>query len=162
MEDHSFLNAYFINEERTVVESLWQDKEGVIRELTIEAREGDPAWENILNHIDIDTLHEMTFKRIRDLDNAYKEQVIAVAKERNMIYDIDSINTEIYKAIAAALFAPFDPVEDKEKLFMFKLQLFEVDAIRECTDKNAKRKIRQAKTMLKACQAAIDICLKNK
>ena len=79
-----------------------------------------------------------------------------------MIYDIDSINTEIYKAIAAALFAPFDPVEDKEKLFMFKLQLFEVDAIRECTDKNAKRKIRQAKTMLKACQAAIDICLKNK
>lgn len=162
MEDHSFLNAYFINEERTVVESLWQDKEGVVRELTVEAREGDPAWENILNHIDIDTLHEMTFKRIRDLDNAYKEQVIAVAKERNMIYDIDSINTEIYKAIAAALFAPFDPVEDKEKLFMFKLQLFEVDAIRECTDKNAKRKIRQAKTMLKACQAAIDICLKNK
>lgn len=162
MEDHSFLNAYFINEERTVVESLWQDKKGVVRELTVEAREGDPAWENILNHIDIDTLHEMTFKRIRDLDNAYKEQVIAVAKERNMIYDIDSINTEIYKAIAAALFAPFDPVEDKEKLFMFKLQLFEVDAIRECTDKNAKRKIRQAKTMLKACQAAIDICLKNK
>ena len=162
MEDHNFLNAYFINEERTVVESLWQDKEGVVRELTVEAREGDPAWENILNHIDIDTLHEMTFKRIRDLDNAYKEQVIAVAKERNMIYDIDSINTEIYKAIAAALFAPFDPVEDKEKLFMFKLQLFEVDAIRECTDKNAKRKIRQAKTMLKACQAAIDICLKNK
>ena len=67
MEDHSFLNAYFINEERTVVESLWQDKEGVVRELTVEAREGDPAWENILNHIDIDTLHEMTFKRIRDL-----------------------------------------------------------------------------------------------
>ena len=162
MEDHSFLNAYFINEERTVVESLWQDKKGAVRELTVEAREGDPASENILNHIDIDTLHEMTFKRIRDLDNAYKEQVIAVAKERNMIYDIDSINTEIYKAIAAALFAPFDPVEDKEKLFMFKLQLFEVDAIRECTDKNAKRKIRQAKTMLKACQAAIDICLKNK
>ena len=138
MEVHSFLNAYFINEERTVVESLWQDKKGAVRELTVESREGDPAWENILNHIDIDTLHEMTFKRIRDLDNAYKEQVIAVAKERNMIYDIDSINTEIYKAIAAALFAPFDPVEDKEKLFMFKLQLFEVDAIRECTDKTAK------------------------
>ena len=56
----------------------------------------------------------------------------------------------------------YDPQKDKEKLFMFKLQLFEVDAIRECTDKNAKRKIRQAKTMLKACQAAIDICLKNK
>lgn len=157
MEDHSFLNAYFINEERTVVESLWQDKEGVVRELTVEAREGDPAWENILNHIDIDTLHEMTFKRIRDLDNAYKEQVIAIAKDRGMIYDIDSINTEIYKAIAAALFAPFDPTEDKERLFMFKLQLFEVEQIRDSKDKEGKKKIRQAKTMLAACQAAISV-----
>lgn len=158
MDGHKFINAYFTDEERTIVESLWEDEEtGTIRINNIEARDNDPAWEGLLDHIDIDTLHEMTFKRIRDLDNEYKEQVIAIAKERGMVYDIDSVNTDVYKAIAAALFAPFDPTEDKEKLFMFKLQLFEVEQIRDSKDKEGKKKIRQAKTMLTACQAAISV-----
>ena len=158
MDGHKFINAYFTDEERTIVESLWEEEEtGLIRSNIIEARDNDPAWEGLLTHIDIDTLHEMTFKQIRALDNEYKDQVIAIAKERGMVYDIDSVNTDVYKAIAAALFAPFDPTEDKEKLFMFKLQLFEVEQIRDSKDKEGKKKIRQAKTMLTACQAAISV-----
>ena len=161
MEGHEFLTAHFLNNERTTIEVYWATKNDT-RVTYVEAKDGDPQYEELLSHIDIDTLHENTYKHIREQNSLFENQVIQIAKERGMIYDIDSINTEIYKAIAAAVFAPFDPVKDKEKLFMFKLQLFEVDEIRECTDKNAKRKIRQAKTILKACQAATDICLKNK
>lgn len=162
MQDHKFLNAYFTDEERTTVESLWEEEStGTVRSEIIEAKGGDVAWEDLLTHVDIDTLHEMTFKRIRALDNEYKDQVIAIAKERGMVYDIDSVNTDVYKAIAATLFASFDPTEDKEKLFMFKLQLFEVEQIRDSKDKEGKKKIRQAKTMLTACQAAISVYLGN-
>ena len=158
MDGHKFINAYFTDEERTIVESLWEDEEtGAIRINNIEARDNDPAWEGLLTHIDIDTLHEMTFKRIRDLENEYKEQVIAIAKERGMVYDVDAINSDIYKAIAKSLFSPFDSEKDKEKLFMYKLQLFEEECIKECKDKAAKKKIRQAKTILDATKYAIEI-----
>ena len=158
MQGHKFLNAYFTDEERTIVESLWEEETtGTVRAEIIEAKEGDAAWEDLLTHTDIDTLHEMTFKRIRDLDNEYKDQVIAIAKERGMVYDIDAINTDIYKAIASSLFKPFDPEEDKEKLFLYKLQLFEEDHIRNNTNKSQKSRLRKAKTLLEATQIAIEL-----
>ena len=158
MQGHKFLNAYFTDEERTIVESLWEEEStGIVREEIIEAKDGDAAWEDLLTHMDIDTLHEMTFKRIRDLDNEYKDQVIAIAKDRGMVYDIDAINTDIYKAIASSLFKPFDPEEDKEKLFLYKLQLFEEDHIKNNTNKSQKTRLRKAKTLLEATRIAIEL-----
>jgi len=158
MQGHKFLNAYFTDEERTIVESLWEEEStGTVRAEIIEAKDGDAAWEDLLTHMDIDTLHEMTFKRIRALDNEYKDQVMAIAKDRGMVYDIDSINTDIYKAIVSSLFKPFDPEEDKEKLFMYKLQLFEEDHIKKNTSKSQKSKLRKAKTLLEATQIAIEL-----
>ena len=158
MQGHKFLNAYFTDEERTIVESLWEEETtGTVRVEIIEAKDGDVAWEDLLTHMDIDTLHEMTFKQIRELDNQYKDQVIAIAKDRGMVYDIDAINTDIYKAIASSLFKPFDPEEDKEKLFLYKLQLFEEDHIKNNTNKSQKAKLRKAKTLLEATRIAIEL-----
>ena len=155
---HEFLTAHFSNNERTIVESYWTTPDGKeTRVEYIEAKEGDPNWENLLTHIDIDSLHEATYKNIRDLDNSYKDQVIQIAKERGMVYDIDSINTDIYKAITAAIFKPFDPEEDKEKLFMFKLQLFELEQIKNNKNKTQKAKLRKSKNIIEALKAAIDI-----
>ena len=155
---HEFLTAHFSNNERTIVESYWTTPDGKEKRVEyIEAKEGDPNWENLLTHIDIDSLHEATYKNIRDLDNSYKDQVIQIAKERGMVYDIDSINTDIYKAITAAIFKPFDPEEDKEKLFMFKLQLFELEQIKNNKNKTQKAKLRKSKNIIEALKAAIDI-----
>ena len=155
---HEFLTAHFSNNERTIVESYWTTPDGKEKRVEyIEAKEGDPNWENLLTHIDIDSLHEATYKNIRDLDNSYKDQVIQIAKERGMVYDIDSINTDIYKAITAAIFKPFNPEEDKEKLFMFKLQLFELEQIKNNKNKTQKAKLRKSKNIIEALKAAIDI-----
>lgn len=155
---HEFLTAHFSNNERTIVESYWTTPDGKEKRVEyIEAKEGDPNWENLLTHIDIDSLHEATYKNIRDLDNSYKDQVMQIAKERGMVYDIDSINTDIYKAITAAIFKPFNPEEDKEKLFMFKLQLFELEQIKNNKNKTQKAKLRKSKNIIEALKAAIDI-----
>lgn len=156
--EHEFLYAHFSDNERTIVESYWSTPDGKeTRVEYIEAKDGDPNWENLLTHIDIDTLHEATYKNIRDLDNSYKDQVMEIAKERGMVYDIDSINTDIYKAITAAIFKPFNPEEDKEKLFMFKLQLFELEQIKNNKNKTQKAKLRKSKDIIEALKAAIDI-----
>jgi len=162
MEGHKFLNAYFINEERTVVESLWEEEStGHVREQVIVAEEDNASWKYLLKYTDIDTLHEMTYKRIKTLDEAYEDQVIEIAKKRGMVYDIDSVNSVVYEAIVKAIFKPFDPTEDKEKLFMFKLQLFEQESIKNSKNKTLKSKLRKSKTVIEAIKAAIEIVEEN-
>lgn len=162
MEGHDFLTAHFVNNERTVVEAFWVTPDGKeTRKEYIEASEEDDTWKNLLKHLTIDQLHENTYKHIREQNQLFEDQVIAIAKERGMIYDVDAINTDIYKAIGSAIFAPFDPEQDKEKLFMYKLQLFEVESIKNSKDKELKSKLRKAKNLLESTRIAIQIVENN-
>tara|TARA_B110000977_G_C11060607_1_gene485813 strand:- start:1522 stop:2136 length:615 start_codon:yes stop_codon:yes gene_type:complete len=153
---HTFNTAHFTDNERTVIEVYWE-KDGVIRTENIPAKAGDTRYKNLMTHLNIDQLHENTYKYIRVQDEAYQNDVIVAAKERGLIYDVNSINSNIYKALVETLLAPFDPVEDKEKLFMTKLQIFEVETIKSSTRKDLKSKLRKAKTVLDAFEIAIQI-----
>lgn len=155
---HEFLTAHFTNNERTMVESYWVTPDGKeTRVEYIEANPEDTAWKKLLTHIDIDSLHEATYKHIREQNEAFEDTVIELAKSRGMIYDVDEMSSDIHKVVAQVLFTPFDETEDKEKLFLYKLQLFEVEAIKKCTDSQKKRELRQAKTIIEATKIAIDI-----
>lgn len=155
---HEFLSAHFSDNEKTTVESYWVTPDGKeTRVEYIEAKEGDPNWENLLTHIDIDELHEATYKQIRAQNEAFEDDVIKIAKERGMVYDFDEQNTDVYKAFVQVMFGNFDPEKDKEKLFLYKLQLFEEDHIKNNTNKSQKTRLRKAKTLLEATRIAIEL-----
>ena len=78
---HEFVRAHFSNNDRTTVESFWTDGK-VERVEYIEAKEGDPNWENLLTHIDIDTLHEATYQHIKEQNAVFEDSVVKLAKER--------------------------------------------------------------------------------
>ena len=68
IKGHEFLTAHFSNNERTIVEAYWTTPDGKeTRVEYIEAKEGESNWENLLTHIDIDTLHEATYKQFGGL-----------------------------------------------------------------------------------------------
>lgn len=161
IKDHKFVDAYFTDNERTVVESVWKDEDENIRTLSIKAEEGNTNWGKLLKYIDIDLLHERTFKRIRALDDQLKTSVISIAKERGLIYDVDNINTDMYKAIAAVIFKDFNEEEDKEALFLYKLALFENDKIKNASNKELKTKLRKSKSLIEATKVAIDLVESN-
>jgi len=154
---HEFVRAYFSNNERTTVESFWTDGK-VERVEYIEAKDGDPNWENLLTHINIDDLHEATYKHIREQNEVFEDSIIKIGKERGLLYDINEIDTDVYKVLAQCLFGPFDEEKDKEKLFLYKLQLFELDAIKKTKSKIKKKNLRQAKSIIEATKIAIDLC----
>ena len=143
VENHKFITAYFTNSERTVVESLWSNDElGTIRTFELTAEEDNPHWIELLKHITIDELHERTYKFIRERNEDYEVEVIRIAKERGLVYDINEIDSQLYEVLAKILFKEYDQKKDKEKLFMFKLQLFELDFVKQCTDNDLKRNLR--------------------
>ena len=153
---HEFTRAHFSNNERTIVEAFWTDGE-VERVEYIEAKEGDPNFENLLTHIDIDDLHEATYKHIKEQNEVFEDSIIKIAKERGMIYDFDKQNTDIYKAFVQVMFGNFDPEKDKEKLFLYKLQLFEADAVKSSKNSAKKKKLRQARSIVDATKIALSM-----
>ena len=158
VENHKFITAYFTNNERTVVESLWSNDElGTIRTFELTAEEDNPHWIELLKHITIDELHERTYKFIRERNRDYEEEIIRIAKERGLIYDINDIDSQLYEVLAKILFKEYDPKKDKEKLFMFKLQIFELDFVKQCTDNVLKRNLRKAENFIDAISVTIEI-----
>lgn len=157
MEGHDFLTAHFVNNERTVVEVFWVTPDGKeTREEYIEANDDD-TWKNLLKHVTIDELHENTYKHIREQNKLFEDQVITIAKKRGMVYDIDEVNTDVYKSMVSAIFKPFDPEEQKDKLFMIKLALFEVESIKNVKNKELKSELRKANDIISAFKIAIQM-----
>lgn len=159
IEGHNFVKAYFTNNERTIVESLWVNDKNEVRILEIEAEDDNPSWKELLTYINIDNLHEATYNYIKEKNDDYYDTVIAIARERSLIYDVDTINSNVSVAIAKTLFKDFDPENDKEALFMFKLGLFEVPKIKDSSNKELKAKLRKAKSIIEALHVSCEICL---
>ena len=153
---HELVRAHFSNNERTIVEAFWTDGE-VERVEYIEAKEGDPNWENLLTHIDIDDLHEATYKHIKQQHEAFEASVVKIARARGMIYDFDESHTDVFKAFVQVMFGKFDPERDKEKLFLYKLQLFEAEAIKSSKNSAKKKQLRQAASMIDATKIALSM-----
>ena len=157
MNDLNFVTARFSNNDRTTVEATWEDQSGDLIVTYHEAIEGDAAWENILTHISIDTLHENTYNYIKSTQEEYKKAVLDFAKRDGLIYDIKENESSVYNLVVSKLFEPFDAEKNKEDLFLLKLQLFEQDAIKKSKNKEKKAELRKAKTIRQAIRVTIDI-----
>ena len=155
--EKTLISATFTDNARTSCLVLWANADATIEEENIVAHKNNNAWKEVLKHTTIDEIHVATYKQIRDDNEAFERDVITIAKERGYIYDVDSVNTEIYKAIATAIFSDFDPEKDKEKLFLTKLQIFEIDRIKKAKDRAIKSKIRKATTLVDAIYFACEL-----
>ena len=155
-----FIDAYFTDNEKKVVNVLWEnDKKEVIEE-TVIAETNDPAWENLLNQpeVTIDKLHERTVNRNREQRAIFEQQVVDIAKRDGLIYDGDHINTDVYKMFVRTIFnTELEEKEVKEQLFMFKLALFELDKIKDSDDREKKAALRKAETLPAALKIACDL-----
>jgi len=160
---HEFLHAHFSNNDRTIVESYWITPDGKeTRVEHIEAKEGDPNWENLLTHIDIDTLHEATFKHIKDQNKAFEETVMKIAKDQGITTSIEEIpNLELLMWFCKLLFESTDEKQNKETLFNLKLKLFEMDFIKNCKQRKLKSDLRKSENIIQVMKTAITIFEEN-
>lgn len=146
MNGLKFITARFCNNDRTTVEATWEDPEKNIVATYHEAVDGDPAWEEILTYIDLDIIHENTYQYIKKTQREVINLALEVAKDQNLIGNVAEMARHIFKE--------FDPENDKELLFTYKINLFSLELIKNCTDKTLKSKLRKAKTIIEATSIA--------
>lgn len=163
IEGHKFVKAMFANNEKNIVESHWQNKEND-NEVRIEfcpAIDGDEVYEEVKKYIDIETLHDETYEAIKAQDRVYREAILELAKQEGYVWDIKDLETDkkledALKLCVKSLFKPAAESIEKEKLFLYKLQLFEVDEIKKSKNTTLKKKLRQAKTVIEATKIACE------
>ena len=160
--NYEFITARFVNDERTHIEATWVDDNGTTHADVCEAKEGEYTYDKVLQQMTIDQLHENTYKYIKQSQLDFEDQVLEIGKERGLIVDLsDELKSKASTLVAKFL---FDDIEDdkygkktKERLFAFKLSVFENDSIRKSENKQLKSKIRKAESIEEVVKYSYEI-----
>ena len=148
----------------------------------LDADDNDTDYQMLLQSYNLDQIHEDTFKNIRLEQNSIKRVAIEVAKKNGWILsdvaleddvsyqrqnEVPDGNTKVVvetKEIRVAASLPevlsehvFTDNPSTEYLFELKLKLFEMDFIKENTDRELKKNLRISKTVPDALKAAIEL-----
>ena len=154
-------SAMYTSENRDVVEAVWRDNvTGEKRVEMIEVEPGNALWEELLEHTDLEELQEMTNQMIFDMRKGFENDVIDIARREGLVWDVNQADAmELYKGFAKAIFDNEWEVDKlgKEKLFCFKLQVFELPAFKKSKNKKLKSDLRKAKNMIDAVIIACEL-----
>ena len=155
--NYKFLTARFVNDERTHIEATWLDDNGTTHADVCEAKEGEYTYDKVLKEISIDQLHENTFKYIKNSQINFENQLLEIGKERGMIVDLnDDMKSNVCTLVTKFLFHPIENDKDgkklKERLFAFKLAVFENESVRKSQDRELKAKLRKAESIEQVIQ----------
>lgn len=161
MEDaKKLINAYFYNSERDQVLVNYIDENDKQLEYTVPVDPDHPLFQQVLQTFSMDDLHENTWVYIKEKSLAFETTVMQIAKRNGQIYDVGTANPKLYKEIARIVSLPFDPEADKELLFVMKLEIFDLEVIKNCKDRALKSELRKAETPIDVLQATLNI-IKN-
>jgi len=149
MENHKFVTARFINNEKTTVEIEWlNDAKDTVIEIT-EFEEDNLVWVDLLTHITLDDIHENTIKWMREQRAVFEEVVSRIAQLDNTDNDV--------KKIPALVSSLFDNIDNDDDVFALKLALFEIKGIRESKNTNMKTQLRKSTNKFDVLRNAFDI-----
>ena len=157
----NYITAHFIDNDRKNIEVLLKsDDETSVYPYILEYNPKHPICQEFLKVCSLDQLHENTWSKKKEEEKDFENIVIRVAEKTGMIKKLLKISK---KAEAEDFFgALFDFLltnkkEHIDRLFNFKLHLFEQDVIKKSKDEKAKSNIRKAKTPLSAFKEFIKI-----
>ena len=79
--------------------------------------------------------------------------MIEIAQRDGLIGRVDKVNTDVFPLLVKAVFED----DNADHLFALKLSLFELDKIKNSTNEEFKKKLRQSQNKIEALQAAFEL-----
>lgn len=177
LNKENFVTAYFTDIERKHVEVVWKDGGDGLTASSVSIEEVDkdgnphPLVEHLFSLVTLDELHDLTYRKKKDEEEAFLETAVQIAKRRGLVIDPiaytdtvvtgteeEKVDTKFY-AYGLKLFfgVEFDEESQKEDLFIVKLAAFELDIVRMCKNKDLKAELRRAKNPTEVLDALIQI-----
>jgi len=161
ISEANFITATFIDNERNNIEVLLINDDGTkVHSHILEYNPKHPICKELLKVCSLDELHENTWTKKKEEVKLFEDSVIRIAEKTGMLKKLLKISKraeaeDFFGAIFDFLLT--DKKEHIDRLFNFKLHLFEQDIIKKSKNEKGKSNIRKAKTPLGAFKEFIKI-----
>ena len=151
----NLITAYFIDNERKNIEVLTSTpNKKEVNAMIIPFNEDNEDYKNLIEYIDLDKLHEITYQKIKNDRAEFEAQIVDIAKKEGLIFDQNKIDTKFYPKVVDAL---FNDEDNQDHIFALKLAVFELDGIKDSDKEDLKKKLRQSKSKIEVLKIACDI-----
>jgi hypothetical protein len=146
----TFITASFIDNERKNIEILLKDDEETkVYPYILEYNPDNPICKELLEICSLDQLHENTWQKKKDERRNFESMVKKVAvKEGFLKRIIENVDSDFFKLLMDFFLS--DKQEHIDRLFNFKIFLFEQDTVKNSKNEEVKTAIRKSKTPLEA------------
>lgn len=143
---HEFITAYFTNNEKTSATAEWREKSSgrIIMEAMI-CKDGEYEWDRLKTILTEDELHEHSYRKYKSDRETFERDIMYIAQREGFIDEIVEEAEQLYTKFAELFVMPQNEI-DAEKIFRFKLKLFEKEVVEKSTDREKKAALRKAKT----------------
>ena len=150
-ENHSLITAYFMNDDRNIVQTEWgENGTEKIRSYIFHATEDNHWWNELLKYISIDEIQENTFTRIKTERAEFENLVMSIANSEGLnAAALKGNANDAIDFIADWITADYND----EQIFKIKLRLFEQDRVKQSKDTAKKSAMRKAKTVMEILEA---------
>ena len=146
----TFITASFIDNERKNIEILLKDDEETkVYPYILEYNPDNPICKELLEICSLDQLHENTYTKKQEERKVFVSQVKRIAQKEGLIkHIIEEVNPKFIELMMEFLLS--NKKEHIDRLFNFKIFLFEQDTVKNSKNEEVKTAIRKSKTPLEA------------
>ena len=161
INEENFITAHFIDNERKNIEILLKSDDGTaVNPHILEYDVDNPNCQELLKFISLDQLHENTYVKKKEERKAFVNQIRKIAEKEGLIkHIVEEVNPKFISLMMDFLLS--NKKEHIDRLFNFKIFLFENDIVKNCKDESKKTAIRKSKTPLEALKIFISIWEEN-
>jgi len=151
----NFVTAYFIDNEKTTIEvqTKTEDKKSIFTTI-IPFDLNNLQYQTLNKTMSLDELHEATHNHHKKESEAFKQEVMRIAKEDGMVIDKEKNDAEFFPTLVKGIIENGD---NEDHLFALKLALFEVEKIRDSENTELKANIRKSKTKVEVLLNALKL-----
>ena len=156
LKEH-FIDAYFIDNERQNIEVLQtnEDKTQVFTTI-IPFNEDNGNFKKLTSIISVDELHENTYNKKKEERKLFEDQIKRIAEKEGLVKKIvENVDSNFFNVMFDFLLS--NKQEHIDRLFNFKIHIFEQELIKKSNNEEAKTAIRKSKTPLEALKNFITI-----
>lgn len=151
----TFVEAVFTKEDRSIISAIFLDDKGERFAYHIEASLEQPAYNELLTFVTVEEIEQMTRDQIAD----DRQVLLALAFEEAAAQGYE-ISNDLESIILTKIFS-FNPEENAEFLFKFKLKAFETEMVSNCTNEDLRIELRDATTPMEAIDVLARIKLEE-
>ena len=146
----NYLTAIFIDNERKNIEVLLKSDDGkAVNPFILEYDPNNSICKELLSVVTLDQLHENTYIKKQEERKQFEKVVKKVAQKEGLLKKIiENVDSDFFKLLMDFLLS--NKQEHIDRLFNFKIFLFEQDIVKNCKNEDLKTAIRKSKTPLEA------------